>query len=372
MHQSLRVPPVEIQRRIEGLQREMASLGVHAVLIAHRIDLLYFSGCAQNGYLYVPRGRDPVLLIRKHAPRAAMDSPLAFQAALSSVRDIPEVLAGHGLFPPKFLGMAWDVLPVRELALFRRLIPARAHIDVSGAIHRLRAVKSAWEVERITESARVCKETLDHLRTRAGPGMEETLLAGLSEAFARRIGHGGGIRVRRPSEDDRSGWTACSRGVGPEGTPFTLGFRAVVNGYHAARARVYGSRRGSFPGARTADALERFHERVLTGASSGTRPEDLVRAARLAAAQERQRDPHATLRWSLHGIGLELREPFQALPSSVETDRSVCLVLRSRVQTSAGLVLCLEDTLVVNAGGVRPLPIPAGPGNRDKISVPAS
>jgi len=349
MHPPLRVPPVEIQRRIRELQREMGALGTDAALIAHRIDLLYFSGCAQNGYLYVPREREPVLLVRKHAPRAALDSAIAIQAGLASIREIPERLEGFGLTPPEVLGMAWDALPVREFELFRRLLPSRAHVDVSDAIHRIRALKSAWEVERIGESARVCEKTLDHLRAHVRPGMSDTHLAGLSEAFSRQLGHGGGIRVRQPWEDDRSGWIDGNDGDGavPGGTPFSCGFRAVVNGYHAAGCRIFEGQPGSRRDRPVVRSLREAHARILSRAASGTCPGDVERAARSEDCS-----------WSIHGIGLEVREPLDTVSSTPIRGRSVCLVLETSVEAPSGRSLRLQDTLVADDEGVRTLRFP--------------
>jgi Xaa-Pro aminopeptidase len=330
---------VEIQRRIEGLQREMISLGVHGVLIAQRVDLLYFSGCAQNAYLYAPQEGQPLLLVRKHASRAGRDSPLPLQAGLASVMEIPERLAEHGLSPPRVLGMAWDALPVREFELFRKLLPSRTHVDVSDAIHRLRAVKTAWEIERVATAARVCEETLDHLRAHVRPGMSEPHLAGLCEAFARCLGHGGGIRVRHPSEDDRSGWISREEGVVPPGRAFACGFRAVVNGYHAARCRVLGGGKGSDRDRRV-EALENAHRKALSRAATGTSLGDLEEAARSVGFE-----------WRLHGIGLELREPLVTPALRPDPGQGLCLVLETRLEKSSDLRL--QDTLVVCEKGVR-------------------
>jgi hypothetical protein len=344
MHPPLRVPSEEIQRRIGKLQSEMDALGTDAVLIDHRIDLLYFSGCAQNGYLYVPREGGAVLLVRKHAPRAALDSPITLQAGLASIREIPEGLAAFGLTTPEVLGMAWDALPVREFELFRRLLPSRVHLDVSDTIHRIRAGKSAWEVERMAEAARVCEKTLEGLRAHVRPGMSETHLAGLSEAFSRQLGHGGGIRVRQPWHDDRSGWIDGNDAAVPDATPFSCGFRAVVNGYHAAGCRVFEGRSCSRRDRLAVRALGDAHARILSRAASGTCPGDVERAARTEGCG-----------WSIHGTGLEAREPLDASFSASVRGQSVCLVLETRMETPSGRSLRLQDTLVAGREGVRRL-----------------
>lgn len=354
MHPPLRIPSDEIHGRIRGLQREMTALGVQGVLIAHRIDLLYFSGCAQNAYLYVPRTGDAILLVRKHAPRAALDSPLLRQRALSSVKDIPDRILEEGCSIPEVLGMAWDVLPVREFRWFRRLLPARLHVDLSRSVHRLRTVKSAWELARMAESARLCEKTLDHMQLRVRPGMSQARLAGLSESFARRFGHGGGVRVRRPKEDDRSSWISGDEDAVSAGPPFSWGFRAVVNGYHAAACRLLD--RGFLPGGdrRAADALIDAHERVLSELAPGTSLA-AVAAAFVPSAEKAGPKERAECRCSVHGIGLEVREPLEPSSLPPAPGQGVCLVLETRLDTPSGRTLCLQDSLVAGEEGVRPL-----------------
>ncbi len=346
--------PGEIRRRILGLQREMTSRRIHGVLITQRIDLLYFSGCAQNAYLYVPQKDGPILLVRKHLPRAALDSPLSLHASLESIRDIPNIIMAHGLSMPKVLGMAWDATPVREFRFFRELFRSRAHVDVTNIIHDIRSIKSPWEIERISCSSRICEMTLDHLRSCLHPGMTETHLSGLSEAFARRLGHGGGIRVRHPSLDDRSAWLAGGLGSVPGKGPFSVGFRSVVNGYHAARARIYGMESGAGSERRAADSLESFHETMLSETATWASLEKSAEAARSTASETEQGDPALNCRWTIQGIGLELHEPFKpgADPARFR-EGGMCIVLDSRMRTLKGRALCIQDTLVMDAEGVR-------------------
>lgn len=347
------VPPGEIQRRIRGLQHHMASQGVHGALISRRIDLLYFSGCAQNAYLYIPQKHDPILLVRKHAPRARLDSPLPVQAGLGSIRDIPEAIVENGLPLPEVLGMAWDVLPVREFRFFRRLFSPRALVDISGPIHSLRSNKSRWEIDRIAASFRLCATAQEELADKIDPGMSETHLAGRFEAYARVHGHGGGIRVRRPAEDDRSAWLSGEEKAVPGNSPVGVGFRAVINGYHAAIARIHGRERGTPAHNRAADALEAFHEEILSLSAGCTGLKDLRETASFVTAMQKRRPSNRQWHWSLHGIGLELWEPVETTAYGERFhDQGTCVVLETRLQTSTGLVLSLQDTLLVDARGL--------------------
>ena len=41
-------------KRWEKLQQRLAQNGWHGMLVTHNVDLFYFTGSLQNGYLFVP------------------------------------------------------------------------------------------------------------------------------------------------------------------------------------------------------------------------------------------------------------------------------------------------------------------------------
>ena len=47
----------EGQTRIEKLQQELQKKDIHGALIASNINLYYFSGTAQNGFLLIPSAK---------------------------------------------------------------------------------------------------------------------------------------------------------------------------------------------------------------------------------------------------------------------------------------------------------------------------
>ena len=351
MNAPFRVPADEIASRIAALQRILPLHRADGALIAQRIDLFYFTGCAQNAYLYVPAKGDPLLLVRKYAPRAADESPLARQESVESIRQIPDrIRSAHGK-TPRVLGLVWDVLPVREFRFFRRLFSSRAYVDLSPAIHRIRSIKSPWERERIEASATLCSMTLRHLEQGIRPGMGATHLEGLAEAFARTHGHGGGIRVRYPEENNRSCTLEPGEDVIPRSGPVSLGFRAVQNGYHAERAIVLFPGGERAPASREASALAEAHLRMIDHAVPGMPLEALQK---LAGAESERLQGEGWIEVSCHGIGLELYEsPRLAEMSEDAIFPGMCLVLETRRQTDKGLALCARDTVFVEENRFR-------------------
>ena len=61
-----RVPASEIEGRILRIQEELRKAEIDGLLVIQRVDLFYFSGTAQNGFLFIPAEGAPLLLIKKH------------------------------------------------------------------------------------------------------------------------------------------------------------------------------------------------------------------------------------------------------------------------------------------------------------------
>ena len=88
------------------------------------------------------------------------------------------------------------MLPVTEYRRLEKLFPEAVFEDVGRDIVRLRAIKSAWEVERIRAAASIALEVCELIAGILREGLTEAAFAGLVEAEARRLGHEGIIRMR--------------------------------------------------------------------------------------------------------------------------------------------------------------------------------
>jgi Xaa-Pro aminopeptidase len=61
---SFKVPAGEVDRRRLKIQQQLQAHGIDGLFIAQRVDLFYFSGTAQNGFLYLPMDGNPLLFIK--------------------------------------------------------------------------------------------------------------------------------------------------------------------------------------------------------------------------------------------------------------------------------------------------------------------
>jgi Xaa-Pro dipeptidase len=190
------VPSSEIENRLSRFQDLLIQEGLDGVLLCQNVDLLYFSGTMQPGYLYLPAQEEPVFLARKNLERAMEESSLTNIVALSSSKEIPTLLTERDVSPPQTLGLEMDVLPAANYLQLKNIFKKTRLLNVSFLIRKCRMFKSPWEIENMTRAARMLHKMVLEVPRLLRPGMTEIELAGQLEAFLRREGHQGYIRTR--------------------------------------------------------------------------------------------------------------------------------------------------------------------------------
>jgi Xaa-Pro aminopeptidase len=189
-------PLSELLPRLAALRRSLLEEGLDGALILQNADLYYYAGTVQQSFLYVPSDGEPLLLVRRVVERARRESALPAIVELPSLRQLPALIAGHCGRSPGRLGLELDVLPVRQLRRLESLFPQTEMTDVSPAILRRRAVKSAHEVGLIRAAAALTDAVCARLPELLEEGLTEVAFAGRFEALARELGHEGIIRMR--------------------------------------------------------------------------------------------------------------------------------------------------------------------------------
>jgi Xaa-Pro dipeptidase len=186
------VPASEIDARLARFQDALRVAGLDAALIVQETDLYYLTGTAQSAHLIVPAEGDPTLLVRKTLARAREESPLERIEPLRSLRDLPAAIGLDG----GRLGLELDVLPAASYLRYQRRLQGIELADCSGALRRIRAVKSAWELERIRVACEQVAHIGEWMACHVRPGMTELELAAEIERELRLAGHQGVIRFR--------------------------------------------------------------------------------------------------------------------------------------------------------------------------------
>lgn len=360
-----RVPRSEIERRTTAIQDKLRRAAIDGLFIVQRVDLFYFSGTAQNGFLYVPAEGRPLLFIKQSVARAQAESAIEHIVPIDSVRSIPHLIADCCGRRPDRLALELDVLPVNDFRFYRSLFDPKDCLDGSPLILGVRGIKSDWEIAQLEAAAEMTRRTFAHMRTIIAPGLTEMQFAGMYETFARTIGHGGKLRVRHFNSEGypwhvlsgESGGlvglldspasglgtsAAFPAGAGDRrlrpGEPVMVDLGSVLNGYHLDETRMFAI--GSMPekAMQACRAAIEIHDALIAAARPGVTLAAIFDLAvgmadRLGFGDVFLGPPGHRVGFIGHGIGLELVEP--------------PIIARGRkIELETGMVFALEPKMV--------------------------
>jgi len=382
------VPVSELKQRVNSLQTHLTENGFDAALILQATDLFYFAGTTQQGHLYVPKDADPILMVRKSYKRAQAESNIETIEPITSLTEIQPILQRYGCPPPDKLGMELDILPVNLYRKYRQLFVGSNILDISHAIRLIRAIKSPYEIDRITVAAgladQVASSVKDHLRE----GTTEVELAGRIEARARALGHQGMVRMRLWGSEMFYGHLMCgdsaavpsalssptggagmspafSQGPGfksiQPNQPILFDYVFAHKGYLADHTRIFAL--GELP-----DKLMKAHQAMLTLQTKlqaemrpGVIVGDIYESAIDFAAESGLEDyfmgaEKQRIRFIGHGIGLELDEyPFLAKGQQMKLKSGMVIALEPKVVIPGTGVVGVENTHLVTEDGLQRL-----------------
>jgi Xaa-Pro dipeptidase len=377
-------PRSELETRTGRLQAKLAAVGdAEAVFIFQAADMFYFAGTVQDAWLVIPREGPPLMLVRRSLERSQVESALEHILPLANPREIPKLLAAHGLGGLKRVGLEFDVLPVQQYARVGRLFPTMQFVDASQLIREVRMTKSAHEVGCIRRAAMIQDRMAAKLREALKPGMTELELAAEIEAEARRHGHQGYIRARRfnlecfyghllsgengavPSwMDSPTGGTglspAFSTGLGVRriqaNEPVMLDYAGAVDGYHSDQTRVFSL--GPLPQdmAQGHAACIEILEKTLNSLRPGIKASEVFALAQATASQLGYADRFmntgpAQVAFVGHGVGVELDEiPYLAAGSDLAIEAGMVLAVEPKIVFPGRGIVGVEDTVLVTTG----------------------
>ena len=380
-------PADELAGRIAGLQAGLAARGLDAALLMQNADLFYYAGTVQQSYLYVPAEGEATLFVRKVAERARLESALAAIVDLPAPKELPELIAERYGAVPGRAGLELDVLPVSMFRRLETLLPGTGFEDVGRDVVRQRAVKSAWEVERIRAAAAVADEVSRLVPELLEEGLTEVEFAGRVEAEARRLGHEGYIRMRGFNQEMFYGQlligpSGCvpsyldtplaGTGLSPSiaqgasfrrigrGEPVVFDFVPVRDGYLADFTRMYSVGPLSAERLHAYDAALRVQDAATAAARPGAACRAVWDAARQAAADAGLAGNfmgHGAGRVSYvgHGIGIELDELPVLTGSDLELEPGMVFALEPKFVLPGAGAIGVENTWVVTGDGVERL-----------------
>jgi Xaa-Pro dipeptidase len=380
-------PGAEIEARIEGLRRVLVEQELDAALIVQKTDLFYFGATSQQGWLYLPRVGDPLLLVFKSVERARAESPLAQVHPLSSVKQIPAVVADFGYPAPHSLGMELDVLPTNLYFQYQDIFSGVAISDISLFIRLLRAVKSDYECDLIGAAATLADQVAARVPQLLEEGKTEVSLAGELEGYARGLGHQGIVRMRLWNNElfyghlmfgdaaavpsylaSPTGGRGVSGAIGQgagfrelrRNEPVLVDYVFARNGYLADHARIFCLGRLPDDLCRAHDAMLNLQETAARAAKPGVGSGEiydlmLSRAEAAGYADYFMGAGERRIRFTGHGVGLELDEfPFIAKGQKLVLRENMVIAMEPKVIIPGTGVVGIENTFKVTTDGLIP------------------
>jgi Xaa-Pro dipeptidase len=379
-------PESEIFSRIDTLKLQMEKTGIEAVLLTHKPDIYYFSGTAQDCYLYVCRDRDPLLFVKRYLPRAELETPIKNIFPVLSVGQIPlKIMDAHQRLPST-MGLAFDVVPIRDYHFYQGLFNKTEFLDGTPLIEACRQIKSAYEIQQMESAAGVSKKTFDFMAKNLVTGVSEMEFCGRIEAFARCQGHSGKLQMRHYRSEGfsfhlMSGKTGglagaldspvCGTGIctaypfgaGPklirENEPILIDLGTMVKGYHMDESRMFviGKMEPAAMAASLAalELLNFIQEAMKPGAVVGEIFDSSVKAAaKMGYANEYLGLPHLKSRFVGHGIGLELVEnPVLAKGRSTQLKPGMVFAVEPKFIFKERFAAGIESVILITNRGSR-------------------
>ncbi|MBI5522746.1 MAG: aminopeptidase P family protein [Desulfarculus sp.] len=385
------VPHGILAARLERLAQACRERRLAGILLTSAVDVYYLSGSMQQGVVLVEPSGAGRYFARRHAGRAAAESPLAVEPVkgLSQVGLALAEVASKGAR----IGLCLDVLPAREYLAWQQRLPGVRLEDVSDALLEQMGVKDAFEVEAMTRAGQLAAQVYGAIPGLLRPGVREAWLAGQLQALAMAGGHVDLLRTRGaymgvytwhvvsgPEGALPSAVDAPFGGYGlspafPQGAshklirphePVIVDFGTCLDGYQTDQTRTYCL--GAAPHAvkKAHAALEAVRQALLDnlrpGAVSGELFDLAVEtAAGMGMAEVFLGRPEQRIGFVAHGVGLELGTPPYVRRGSRERVRAgEAYALELKIVLEQGPV-GLEDTVLVNPQGpptvLTPMPV---------------
>jgi Xaa-Pro dipeptidase len=385
---SLFVPSSEIENRLRSLQDLMNQDGLDGILISQNVDLFYFSGTMQPGYLYVPNEEEPVFLAKKNLERAMEESPLPNIIPIASPKEIPSILGERDLALPQILGLEMDVLPANSYLQLSTIFNEARIQDASIVIRKCRLYKSPWEIKNLSRAAHMMTQMVLEVPKILRPGITEIELAGRLEAFLRKEGHQGYIRTRGYNQevfyghvlsgpegamasyiDSPSGGTgigpAFGQGAGLKpirsGEPISIDYVGCYNGYFVDQTRMFSLGEPPLAVKEAYLAVIRIQESLKLKAQPGITCEQVYYWAREEANQSGYKNRFmgtgpAQVPYIGHGVGLELDElPIFGKKYNWPLEAGMVFALEPKIILPEYGLVGIENTYLMTEAGLKPI-----------------
>lgn len=385
-----KIPADELSRRHGLVRRFLADVAPDAggILVFSRVNIYYLSGTLAAGIFWLPLEGEPVLLLRRGAGRARLESTIEHQGTYRSFGDAARTLSDFGSPLAGKIACEMDGLPWSLGAKLEKSFKDVEMAPGGQALLMARSRKTDWELAKMRRAGEMHKACLERLLPdRIRPGMTERDCAVKAWELFFQHGHSGLMRMGAFGEEiflghvsagDSGNYPSAFNGpLGLRGDSPAVPFMGNANiiwdgerplscdigfnfeGYHTDKTSVYWGPDGEIPAeaARAHDFCVRVQNWVAENAVPGATPADLYRPCAEWAAKEGFENGFMALDENKvpfvgHGIGLVIDEyPPLAERFDEPLEAGMCLAVEPKIGIPGLGMVGTENTFEVREGG---------------------
>jgi Xaa-Pro aminopeptidase len=345
--------------RLRRLRQDAASAGAPVVLITNPVNVTYLSGFAGSAGMLLVTSDRAVLLVdgRYEAAARAVFERTGFEGEAARVEGGYDAALGALASRIGAAGIAFEAeaVTVQQLSRWKTLLDRVEWVPTERLVGSRRAVKDAFEIERLRDAGRRLSEIARLLPQWVRPGRTERNVAAEILQALDRAGFSGPAFPPIVAGGPNSAYPHArptDRRLS-DGDLVTLDFGGVLDGYCGDLTRVCGIGRVTDAARNLYDVVRSAHGAAVAAVRPGVLGSEVDRAARsvFEAAGLAQAFLHSTG----HGLGLEVHEAPRLGRAGSPDDEPLVEGMVATVEPGAyveGLAGArLEDDVLVTAGG---------------------
>lgn len=134
----------EFNLRLDKVRREMTPSHTDAILVSDNAALYYLTGRVYSGYAYIPATGHPLFFVKR---------PVTLGGDfVQHIRKPEQIAETIGLNVPATIGLELSAVPYSAIIRLKNIFPQAAMTDATAMLSAARAVKTPFEIEKITMS----------------------------------------------------------------------------------------------------------------------------------------------------------------------------------------------------------------------------
>jgi Xaa-Pro aminopeptidase len=154
--------------RLKRVQQSILALQADACIITSPVNQYWLCGFIFDGYLFLYPEGEAMLFVRR--PTGIADERVI---QIRKPEQIPSLLRSAGFSVPRRLLLEADQLTFSSATRLQAAMEMPELVNISGELRRLRAVKSAYELNQIRESAQVHRQVYELIPSLYRRGMSD-------------------------------------------------------------------------------------------------------------------------------------------------------------------------------------------------------